>query len=711
MGIMSALLSGALTTTAGTTSKPDSRKGELLLESKLRGPQKANEAVIISSPDATVDDVAFKSEVEAIYGKINALGPDVVASATNYYDSGVEGYVSQDRHTTIIPVVMAQDLDTAANNIDKILKIIDETNGNSGYKVYVSGTASIGHDFNTAAEQDLAQGEMIGGLIALVILILVLGAVVAAVVPIILAVVAIVAALGVTALVGQGFHLSFFVTNMITMMGLAVGIDYSLFVLSRFREERLRGHDVVTSVDIASATAGHAVLFSGLTVIIALLGMLIMPSTIFRSIAAGAIFVVSFAIIASLTLLPALLRLLGDRVNKLRLPFIQSLQSEFDEERKGGFWDRVASTVMHHPVIGVVAVTVVLLAFAIPYFDINTGTSGVSTLPGSFQSKQGFQILERDFQGGQVTPADIVIDGAANSQQVKNGIDTLRAILKNDSVFGPSTYTTNQAGDLGLLSVQMTVDPNSGAANDAIRRLRNDYIPQAFSGVPGHVYVTGQTAVNVDSLSTTSKYTPIIFAFVLGLSFILLMLVFRSIVVPAKAIIMNLLSVGSAYGLLVLVSQKGFLHNILGFQQVPTIEFWLPLFLFSVLFGLSMDYHVFLLSRIRERYDQTKDNTDAVAYGLRSTGRLITGAALIMVSVFGGFAMGSLVMLQQVGFGLGVAVFLDATIIRSILVPSSMKLLGKANWYLPPVLSWLPHLGIESQEPVYGPEGAGGGGS
>ncbi len=585
-------------------------------------------------------------------------------------------------------------------------------NGGSGYKVYVSGTASIGHDFNTAAEQDLAKGEMIGGLIALVILILVLGTLVAAVVPIILAVAAIVAALGATALVGQAYHLSFFVTNMITMMGLAVGIDYSLFVLSRFREERVRGHDVVTSVDIASATAGHAVLFSGLTVIIALLGMLIMPSTIFRSIAAGAIFVVSFAILASLTLLPATLSLLGDKVNKLRLPFIQNLQDEFDEQRTGGFWDKVASAVMHHPVIGVVAVTAVLLAFAIPYFSINTGSAGVSTLPDSFQSKQGFQILERDFQGGQVTPAEIVVSGNATSTEVKDAITTLTGILKTDSVFGPATYTTNQAGDLGLLSVQMTVDPNSRVANDAIRTLRDNYIPQAFHDVPVSVYVTGQTAVNVDSFAVTSKYTPIIFIFVLGLSFILLMIVFRSIVVPAKAIIMNLLSVGSAYGLLVLVCQKGFLHSVLGFQQVPTIEFWLPLFMFSVLFGLSMDYHVFLLSRIRERYVQTNDNTDAVAYGLRSTGRLITGAALIMVSVFGGFAMGSLVMLQEIGFGLGVAVFLDATIIRTILVPASMKLLGKANWYLPPVLNWLPRLNVEgANEPAYGPEGVGGGGS
>jgi RND superfamily putative drug exporter len=464
-------------------------------------------------------------------------------------------------------------------------------------------------------------------------------------------------------------------------------------------------------VDVASSTAGRAVLFSGLTVIIALMGLLIIPSTIFRSLGAGAIIVVSFAILASLTLLPALLALLGDKVNKLRLPFIQKIQDEFDESRPGGLWDRVATTVMRHPVIGVVAVTSILIAAAIPYFDINTGSAGVSTLPDGFRSKQGFEQLETNFAGGDVAPAEIVIDGDANSPAVLAAVEKLTITLAQDDVFGPASYETNEAGDLGLLSVHMTIDPYLDEANDAIGRLRSDYVPQAFGNVPAEVYVTGLTAVNVDSLDVTSDYTPILFVFVLGLSFILLMLVFRSIVVPAKAIVMNLLSVGAAYGLVVLVSQKGFAAGILGFQQVETVEFWLPLFLFSILFGLSMDYHVFLLSRIRERYDQTGDNTDAVAYGLRSTGRLITGAALIMVAVFGGFAMGDLVMLQQFGFGLGVAVFLDATIIRSILVPSSMKLLGKWNWYLPPVLSWLPRIGIEGKPASPAPEAAGGGGS
>jgi RND superfamily putative drug exporter len=308
------------------------------------------------------------------------------------------------------------------------------------------------------------------------------------------------------------------------------------------------------------------------------------------------------------------MRLLGHRVNKLRLPLIQKAQSEFDEQRPGGFWDRVAKVVMRYPVVGVVLVTGALVAAAVPYFDINTGSAGVSTLPDSFQSKQAFQILERDFDGGEVTPAEIVIDGDVSaSGGVPQAVERLRDLLESDPIFGPSTFTTNRTEDLGLVSVQMAIDPYADEANAAVERLRDEYIPQAFAGLPVETSVTGITAINVDSLAITSDYTPIVFVFVLTLSFLLLMMVFRSVVVPAKAILMNLLSVGAAYGLIVLVSQKGVGADLLGFQQVDTVEFWLPLFLFSVLFGLSMDYHVFLLSRIRERYDQTHDNAEAVS--------------------------------------------------------------------------------------------------
>jgi RND superfamily putative drug exporter len=695
MGLIGGLLSTATTTTADTTANPDSKIGKEKLE-QIRGPEKAHESIVVRSASLNANDPAFKAKIDDIYNQVNGLGPDVVDNITSYSQTNAAGLVSTDGKTTIIPITMAGDLDEAVANVDDIVKIVEAENGQDGFEVYISGQATIGNDFNHAAEDDIASGETIGGAVALIVLLLVLGTLTSALIPLLIAVVAIVAALGMTAVTGQAFKFSFFVTNMITMMGLAVGIDYCLFIISRFREERARGRSVVDAVDMASSTAGRAVLFSGLTVIIALLGMLIVPSTIFRSIAMGAIFVVSFAIIASLTLQPAVLRLLGDKVNSLRLPFIGRHVQE--EEHRGGFWDHVATTVMKHPVIGIVAVTFILVAASIPYFSINAGSAGVDTLPDKFESKQGFGVLSQEFEGGDVSPAEIVIDGDASSPAVSGAVTKLQQIIAaaNDPVFGPSSYETSQDGSLSVLSVQVAIDPYEDEANRGIERLRNDYIPQAVSGVDAKVYVTGLSATNLDGINTTADYTPIVFAFVLGLSFILLMMVFRSIVVPAKAIVMNLLSVGASYGLLVLVTQKGFLNEVFGFQQVETIEFWLPLFLFSVLFGLSMDYHVFLLSRIKEHYDKTGDNTESVGYGLRTTGRLITGAGLIMVAVFGGFAMGDLVMLQQLGFGLGVSILLDATIIRTILVPSSMKLLGKWNWYFPSALNWLPHLGIEA---------------
>ena len=341
-----------------------------------------------------------------------------------------------------------------------------------------------------------------------------------------------------------------------------------------------------------------------------------------------------------------------------------------------------------------------MVAVSLFSFELESGFAGVSTLPKESETVQGFNILEQEFSFGLVAPAEVVIDGDIDAPATQSALNQLAEALRLDSGFDPADpLQVNDAGDLALLSVPIPGDPNLQPAIDAATRLRETYVPDAFAGAPVDVYVTGVTAFNMDFFQLTADYTPIVFAFVLGLSFLLLTMVFRSLVVPIKAIFMNLLSVGSAYGLTVLVFQKGIGNEIFGFEQVPIIEAWIPLFLFTVLFGLSMDYHVFLLSRIRERYDQTGDNNEAVAFGIRTTGRLITGAALIMVAVFSGFAAGNLVGLQQSGFGLAVAVLIDATIVRSVLVPASMKLLGRTNWWLPSVLHWLPSPVVESSEP------------
>ncbi|MGH2576737.1 MAG: MMPL family transporter, partial [Actinomycetota bacterium] len=521
------------------------------------------------------------------------------------------------------------------------------------------------------------------------------------VIPILLASFAIATAMGITALVGTAFSFSFFVQNMITMIGLAVGIDYSLFIVARYREERLHGRDRLEAIGHSGATANRAVFFSGMTVVLALLGILIVPTTIFRALAAGAIFVVLVAVGASMTLLPAVLGLMGDKVNAIRVR-----RKAGRVEAGTGFWDRASRIVMRRPVVSVVLGAGFMILLALPYFSIHTGTSGVSTLPDDIEAKQAFVLLEESFAGGLAEPAQVVIDGDIASPAVQTALTDLQESMAADDRFGPAgELEVNQAGDLAALPVPFKGDIYEDDSVEALRDLRGEYIPAAFDGVEANVLVGGETAFNVDFFDLADTYTPIVFVFVLGLSFLLLTVVFRSIVLPVKAIILNLLSVGAAYGLVVMFFQEdvgpSFVKDIaeaLNFPQVQAVEAWLPLMLFSILFGLSMDYHVFLLSRIRERFDFTQNNTESVAYGLRTTGGLITGAALIMVAVFAGFAAGRLAPLQQMGFGLAVAVFLDATIVRSVLVPSSMKLLGNLNWYLPRWLEWLPKLRVEGRE-------------
>ena len=512
---------------------------------------------------------------------------------------------------------------------------------------------------------------------------------------------AIIVALGATALVGQVFELIFFVTVMITMIGLAVGIDYSLIVVSRYREERRRGRDKRDAISRTGATAGRTVFFSGVTVVLALAGMLIIPSNIFQALGAGAILVVIAAVMAAITLLPAVLSLIGDKVNAVRVPFIGRRIDRGTADTTGGYWDWMVRNVMRFPVVSLLVVAGLMIAVASSYLDIKTGFNGSDSLPDGVQAKDAFHLLEDKFSYGLVSPTEIVVDGDASSQPVKDGIAQLQTFFDGDDAFmGKATTEINSAGDLTLLSIPVAGEFSSEVAIGAIERLRNDYVPSAFASVDAEVLVTGFSAFNLDFFEMADTYTPIVFAVVLGLSFVLLTIAFRSIVVPIKAILMNLLSVGTAYGLLVLVFQKGVGADLLGFQTTEIIDAWIPLFLFTVLFGLSMDYHVFLMSRIRERYDQTKDNAEAVAYGLRATAGLITGAALIMVAVFSGFASGDLISNQQVGFGLAVAIFLDATLVRSILVPAAMRLLGDFNWYFPSVLSWLPDLRVEAEEPT-----------
>ncbi len=702
---------GDHTTTESTfISNPDSVQGLDLIEERMGHSDPLTETVIVTSKTLTVDDAAFQQVVMDTTNELRSLAGLVdqsPATTFNYFEAkaatdpaavaAAEGLVSTDRHTTLIPVTFSADLDGATDRTDEFLDATTKFAGNE-IEVLTIGDLSINHEFSEISEEDLLKGEAIGIVAALVILVVVFGALVAAGLPILLSILSISIATGLAAIIGRFTDLSFFVTNMITMIGLAVGIDYALFIVERYREERRHGNDKIEAIEIAGTTASKAVLFSGITVVLTLFGLFLIPTTIFRSLGLGAILVVIVAVAIMMTFIPALLSLLGDRIDWPRRRKYDAAsvaqQKRFDEETlHGGFWGRVTRIVMGHPGIALLLGGGLLVLLSIPYFDLNTGFAGAETLPEG-DVKSAYEILSRDFAVGRLAPVQIVIDG--NQAEVQSGIDTLtRTVSDIPALSQVELPVWNQAGDLAIVNINLTTGASDPVSLDLIEQLRSDIVPQAFASTPARVYVTGDTAFNKDFFDLVDKWTPIVFAFVLGLSFILLTLAFRSIIVPAKAIVMNLLSVGASYGLLVLVFQKGFGADLLGFQKTPTIEAWIPIFLFCVLFGLSMDYHVFLISRIREHYDQTGRNGESVAVGLQATAKIITGAALIMVAVFSGFAMGRLVMFQQMGFGLGVAVLIDATIVRSILVPSAMALLGDRNWYLPSWLHWLPNLGVE----------------
>jgi RND superfamily putative drug exporter len=649
---------------------------------------------VVRTDRATVGEAQFEQRVRQIAAEVRRGGASRV---TTYYDSREDRLVSTDRSATAMLVALGSHPD---DRIDGVVEAVQRADGQNGFDVSITGEETVDADFSTLAGDDLRNGELRFGLpAALIVLLLVFGSVVAGLIPLLMAIVSIGVAFALIALVGHAFPLSVFATNMLTGMGLALGVDYSLFVLSRYSEERDRGRAKLDSIEVVGATASRAVLFSGVAFTLAMVGLLLVPHTLTRSLACGAIAAGLASIAVALTLLPALLGLLGDRVNSWRIPVVGRTGATTGSP----FWSRAVGIVMRQPLLSLALVTAGLLAMAVPVLTLRSGEAGVSTLPDRLPAKQGFLALNAEFPGQTTEPIEIVIDGDAGSVAVRQGIERLEAEMGREPLFGQPSQEESPSGDLTVLTVPIRGDADGSDAVDAVRRLRSDYVPPAFPGRGQEALVSGETAESIDESDTMTSWLPVVLAFVLGLTFVLLTLAFRSLVVSAKAVVINLLSVGAAYGLTVLVFQDGVASGFFGFQQIDTIEHWVPLFLFAVLFGLSMDYHVFLLSRIRERYTETGDNEDAIRYGVAATGRIITGAALIIVAVFSGFAAGDLVMFQQMGFGVGVALLLDATIVRLVLVPAAMKLLGKRNWYLPSWLEWLPDVQVEARSPHHVP--------
>jgi uncharacterized membrane protein YdfJ with MMPL/SSD domain len=688
-----ALLGGALTTEGKPTNTPQSQRAKHALSAAFppTGSAAVTDIVVVRSRRYTVDAPEFKAVVGALAAGVRQAG---VAGVRTYLDRRDPSLVTSDRHATMLQFPKASD-----DGIDAIVGAVERADSSPAFAVAVTGQKTLDRDFNELSQSDLQHGELEFGLpAALIILLLVFGAVVAGLVPLLITLPSIAVALGLVAVLAHAFSLSVFVINMLTGMGLALAIDYSLFVVSRFREERGRSREVPDAIAASATTANRAVVFSGTTFVIAMFGMLIVPSSIMRSLAVGAIVVGIVSVVASATLLPALLGLLGDRVDALRIPLVgrRSLEAANPE---GRFWGAIIRGVLRRPGLSLALSVALLLAAASPIFGMHVGTSGATALPDRFESRQGFAALRRDFPRATSDPVEIVVDERAAEPAARRALTQLRDRLASDPRFSPGTIERSADGRVAVLKVPVRGDPSGDAAVSAVRHLRSDTVPAAFEHTDADVLVGGTTSEDIDYFDSVIGPAPWVIALVLALTLVFLTVVFRSLVAAATAVVLNLLSVGAAYGLLVLVFEHGVGTGLFGFEQVNTIEAWVPLFLFSVLFGLSMDYQVFLLSRIRERFDQSGDTTDAVTFGVASTARIITGAALIIVAVFAGFASGELIMFQQMGFGVAAALLIDATIIRSVVLPSAMKLLGDWNWYLPRWLAWLPRLQVEGAGP------------
>ena len=662
-------------------------------------------------------------------------------------NAGVDQKVGALEDYQIIPsedgsTIMIQAPFVSRGLVSPLIHITEEFSGKD-FNFYFIGTATIEHTFAELAERDLVTGETIGISVALIILALVFGSVTSAFIPVIMAIVAIFVSIGMVSVVGQIVDLNDFVTNIMTMMGLAVGIDYCLFILSRYREERDSGVDKVQAIANTGSTAGRAVMFSGFTVVFAILGVFIIPEKTFHAFGVGTVLVVFVAVLAGITLLPAIIGLLGDKVNSFEVPKILTLSLYFigffivvftvglgpvllivsgivlllliiisivkkkpssgvtnpdSGTNQGGFWNTITLQVMKRPYVSMIIASGILIFLSYFYFDLEEGTSGISVLPDEEPVKIGFELLNEKFGFGQDAPTLIAVDADTSSEKISQSLTNLEKGISDYSGMNPPQLTIYNEVSYAEFLASIPGDPNGQDAVNSIKYLRNTLIPNAFEGVDPDeytIYVGGSTAEIVDSVESVNESFPYVIGLVLLLSLLLLLFAFRSVTIPIASIVMNLLSVGASYGLLVLVFQKGFMIDIFGFEQVDQIEFWLPLFMFTILFGLSMDYHVFMLSRIKENFDETKSANESVAFGLRTTASIITGAALIMVAVFGGFALGDITFFQSMGFGLGAAVLIDATIVRSILVPSVMKILGESAWYLPSWLNWLPNISIE----------------
>jgi RND superfamily putative drug exporter len=648
----------------------------------------AREYGYLHSDTHTARDPAFRAAVAKVAGRLrNAVG------------GKVETRVANDRHSVLVAGIVQQYIDT-----DQLRhSILAVGAAHPEVTVEQTGEVSASEARDRIVDRDLQRAELLSVPVTLVVLLFAFGAIVAALVPVLLALTAVAAAFGLLGPLSQAFPLDDAVKTVVVLIGMAVGVDYALFYVIRSREERRRGRSSHDALERTAQTSGRTVLVSGTTVAIAMAGPFLVGSDVFNGVSAGTIAVIACAVAGSVTVLPAVLELLGARIDRGRIPFLPHLRTETGDSR---FWPAAVDRVLRRPVLSCVLGGGLLVALALPALGLHVTKPSDESL--SSQGEPALATLRKvraEFPSTS-TPAIVVVAGPSDERQAAlRGVKRLEKLAAARGIAHPP-FTENDSQDLLAASIEL---PLTGAGNndesrDAIRILRNELIPQTLGHIRGvETAVTGDVAEDVDFTHQMKHGVPYVIAFVLVLAFVLLLVAFRSIVVPLKAIVLNLLSVGAALGLIVLVFQHSWAEPILGFTSNGAIISWLPLFLFVVLFGLSMDYHVFILSRVREAVDGGMGTPAAVRHGITVTAGVVTSAALVMVGVFSLFGSLSSLELKQAGVGLAAAVLIDATIVRAVLLPASMTLLGEWNWYLPRALQRLPQAHVEtppSRDPV-----------
>ncbi len=660
--------------------------------------------VVVTHPALKTNDPAFRDLVNSLAENLKAQTYTQNSATTPLYQNvlnpleGLNGLQLVSQDTTAVRVVAHVQAATSKEvhqkliEADKGVKAFKE--GHKDFQIYNYNGYLLDDEFEVVLTRSLDGSLILTIPLTFIILLIAFGTVAAAVIPLILAATSLLAAFGLLAIYSHIFSpIDTSSEQVVVLIGLAVGIDYSLFMITRYRSERRRGRDKAQAIEVASSTAGRAVFFSGLTVMISLAGLYLIGDATFTSMASGTIGVVLAAVIGSLTFLPATMSILGNGINWGRIPYFGR-----EREEGSGFWGHFVLRVMRRPIVSATVVVVLLLAMGFPLLHIRLGQNSINGLPASMEGSKALKVLTEKWPQGTTLQMNVYATNASQPE-TKAALEKFRTeALQTKGLSNPSNIVYSRGGNVGYVSFYMGGTRNDEFNQGIVRKIRGEVLPSIFGKINGvQTYVGGGAAYTLDANKFYTDAVPLVFGFVLGLSFLLLLVAFHSLIIPIKAILLNLLSSGAAYGAMVLVFQDGYFTEQIGFKPTGVIENFTPIFMFAIMFGLSMDYHLFILTRIKEAKDKGASSNEAVAQGISVTSGTVTSAAAIMVVVFSVFVTLEIMIVRQLGLGLAVAVFVDATLIRCILLPATMRLLGDWNWWMPKFLDWIPHITIEAE--------------